>query len=135
MTTNVEPPRPGAVGGAAAGGTAPGTTTTTPGVSKKEPIGKRGKGDVRIHPLASFENSQSRGKVGVIGDSRKLHFTRSGESCEFIHQSLGLLRGMTALLTPRHRGNNSMSESLARSLSGFSEERVLAWGVKACFVT
>ena len=42
MATNVEPPRPGAVGGAAAAaaaGTAPGATTT-PGVSKKEPIGE-----------------------------------------------------------------------------------------------
>ena len=89
MTTNVEPPRTGAVGGAAGtAGTAPGTTTTPAGISKKEPIGKHG------HPLARFlrefplpRKSWRHWRL----ERAAFHTTRRAESCEFIHQSLGCL--------------------------------------------
>ena len=81
MATNVEPPRPGAVGGAAAAaGTAP-STTPTAGISKKEPIGKQ---------LGRHRFKSSQGKVRVIGDSWGLHFTRRCESSN-LHQSLGFV--------------------------------------------
>ena len=85
MATNVEPPRPGAVGGAAAAGTAPGSTTTTPGVSKKEPIGKRGREEGRESP-ARLESSQ--GKVFVIGECCISHAIVKVAN---LHQSLGFV--------------------------------------------
>ena len=78
MTTNVEPPRPGVVGGAA--GMAPGITTT-PGVSKKEPVGER-ESHVRecqtkswrhsrvFHtraPLVKVANLHQRQSLGIVG--------------------------------------------------------------------
>ena len=85
MTTNVEPPRAGVVGGGTAGtmaGAAPGITTT-PGVSKKEPVGERGR-----------ESHVRTGNECAVGKSWRhardhLLFTRAGptESCEFASAS------------------------------------------------
>ena len=96
MATNVEPPRPGAVGGAAAAGTAPGSTTTTPGVSKKEPIGKRW-GEGRESPARELPGKS-------FCHWRVLHFTRHSESCEFASK-FGL-RWSRAVGIFRCRGNS-----------------------------
>ena len=111
MTTNVEPPRAGVVGGGAAAGTAAGAApgiTTTPGVSKKEPVGERGR-----------ESHVRTGNECAIGKSWRharrppaFHMRTPRESCEFASASkFGWASwDRMALTWDRPPGNISMGE-------------------------
>ena len=117
MTTNVEPPRAGVVGGGAAAGTVAGAApgiTTTPGVSKKEPVGERGR---ESHVRTG--NECARGKGWRHARDHLLFTCAPTESCEFASASkFGWASwDKMALTWDRPPGNISMGELASVSLS------------------